>query len=387
MKNSFLPKIPYGTKDFLTDSAVLKRVMERNVAELFVRWGYEEIVTPTFEYMEIFDNSSLNDQAFKFFDRDGNAMVLRPDMTAPIARVASTRLRDKDMPKKISYVANVFRYEKAQAGRQCEFYQAGVELLGVCDPSADAEILALAVEAIKTAGLDEFTVSIGHVEFLGGIVESTALSSDEQDEVKAFLSGRDLAGLEAYLDEKKVDKNICEALKEVVFLHGKKEVLEKAQSLTNNEKSKKALDNLQQIYIKLEKYGAADKIKFDLALIRDFGYYTGMVFEGYTYGMGFPICGGGRYDNMMSVFGSPAPAIGFSIGIDRLLLLLNKQGKYESGTDTVYIAWGEGFYDKAVETALKMRSEGKNAEVAFYAMTKTAVEELAGSRKVLYVGN
>ena len=384
-KSDFVPKIPYGTKDFLVAEASRKRGMEAALAELFARWGYQEVVTPTFEYLEIFDSGTLSEQAFKFFDRAGNTLALRPDMTGPIARLACTRLREWQCPKRLSYIANVFRYEQAQAGRQCEFYQAGVELLGVSEASADAEIVALAVETVKSAGLDSFKISLGHVDFLNGLIEKTGLQSEQKEQIRVLLSQRDLAGLELFMDEVALAEPIRSCLQQVLFLHGGKELLAKADSLAANELSSRALANLAEIYEMLEGYGVADKIDFDLGLIRDFGYYTGMVFEGYTVSLGFPICGGGRYDNMMSSFGQECPATGFSAGIDRLLLALGRVGEQAAMQQEVYVGWAEGCFAQAITQAAQLRKSGKRVEVALLAQSREEAARQAGKRQLVYM--
>lgn len=383
-RNNFVPQIPYGTKDFLPGEATRKRNMETRVAALFSRWGYEEVVTPTFEYWELFDSGMLTEQTFKFFDRTGSTLVLRPDMTTPIARLSATRLRESGRPKRLCYIANVFRHEQAQAGRQCEFYQAGVELLGAGSAAADAEMIALAAQTIGEAGLEDFKISVGHVDFLNGIIEKTGLPPAGKEKVRGLISGRDLAGLEAFLQEAGLPEGVQGALGEVMLLQGGGELLERAGLLADNPLSQKALDNLSEIYARLQDYGVADKVKFDLGLIRNLGYYTGMVFEAYTAGMGFPIAGGGRYDRMMLVFGDDCPATGFSVGIDRLLLVLGRNGNRERLEDVTYIGWAEGCFAKALAEADKLRSAGKGAEVALAACTQGEAKKAATGRPFIY---
>lgn len=380
----FLPKIPYGTRDFLAGSACRKRALEAEIAELFLRWGYKEVVTPTFEYLDIFDSSTLSGQAFKFFDREGNVLVLRPDMTSPIARLASTRMKELTLPKRIGYIANVFRYEQAQAGRQCEFYQAGVELLGSELPSADAEIIALAVETVKAAGIKDFRISLGHVDFLNGIIESTGLGDTEKEKIRQLISRRDLADLKIYLDKIDIDAKAEKVLCEVLFLHGGHDMLGKARALCTSKLSEKALKNLNEIFAMLEKYGVTANIDFDLGLIRNLSYYTGMVFEGYTSGMGFPICGGGRYDNMMETFGDEMPAIGFSLGIDRVLLLRERTESTEN-EKPIYLAWAKGNFDKAANFAKELREKGHTVELALLPQTESEAKGSAGERLLKYV--
>ena len=174
-KQEYIPQVPYGTKDILPQDAARKRRVENELARLFLAWGYQEVVTPTFEYHETLKAGApeeSDDSSFRFFDRNGRMLALRPDMTTPIARVAVMRMKDDPLPFRLFYLANVFRQEESQAGRQCEFYQAGVELLGAGGIAADAEVVALAVEALLAAGLADFQICLGQVDFIGGIIQA-----------------------------------------------------------------------------------------------------------------------------------------------------------------------------------------------------------------------
>ncbi len=386
-KNRFVSKIPYGTRDFLFGDAYTKRYLEADLARLFFSWGYNEVVTPTFEYAQIFDGNVLDKQAFKFFDREGEALALRADMTCPIARMASVRLNDWQKPKRLSYISNVFRYEKAQTGRQCEFYQAGVEMLGATAASSDAEVIALAAEALRGCSLDNFKISLGHVDFLNGIVESAKMDEDTAFAIRELLSNRDLSGLERYANSLDLEDNVRECLQKVLFLQGDKSVLDKARSFCDNAKSLAALDNLQEIYDNLAGYGVCDKISFDLGLIRDFGYYTGMVFEGYSAKLGFPICGGGRYDNLMAGFGQDCPAIGFALGVDRLLLALERENKKSKVPKQVVVAFSAGRYFKALRLAQKMRADNISVELCPEAVSKDEAKNLSEGRELFYISD
>ena len=377
----FVPRIPYGTKDFLPKEALSKRLMEASLAEFFGRWGYEEVVTPTFEFLDIFTagtgTDSINDM-FKFFEKNNRTVALRPDMTTPIARVAASRLKDNRPPLRLFYLTNIFRYEEAQAGRQCEFYQAGAELIGVPGPHADAEIVALAVEALKQAGLERFQINIGQVDFINGIMENTLLSAKERSSIKHCLLKRDLVGLDALLEQSHLDPDAQKLLQLIPQLHGKEEVLQKAYTLTSNATSRAALDNLSDLFKLLVDYGLDEYVQFDLGIIRDLEYYTGMVFEGYTAGLGFPVLGGGRYDKLISCFGMDSPATGFALGIERVLLAKERQGlaKQEVAKD-VYIAWALGCEAKAIQKAQELRREGKVVSLALIQQDKKEAEQAA----------
>lgn len=383
-KEEFVLEIPYGTRDFLPREAAQKRSIETALADTFARWGYAEVVTPTIEYLDtltIGNGSALEPHMFKFFDKSNRTLALRHEMTTPIARMAASRLKGEELPLKLSYISSVYRYEQTQTGRQCEFYQAGVELMGVPTAAADAEIIALAVAAMRQAGLENFQICLGQVEFINGVMQQVNLSRELQEQIKQAMEKRDLVGLGSIIEQTELPKSAKELLKQIPLLHGREEMLKKAYDMVVNEQSKRALDNLQEIFNLLKAYGAADYVNFDLGVIRDFGYYTGMVFEAYAPGLGFPVCGGGRYDHMLSDFGNACPATGFALGIERVMLALERQGQHcKAGEQNVYVAYGEGAVLRAIETVTKLRHSGKNAELALQAQSRKEAEVQCDSR-------
>lgn len=392
-KNEFVLQIPYGTRDFLPKEAACKREIEDSLADVFSKWSYDEVVTPTIEYLDtltIGNGSEVEPHMFKFFDKNNRTLALRHEMTTPIARVAASRLSEMEFPLKLSYITNVYRYEQAQTGRQCEFYQAGVELMGVPTANADAEVIALAIESLRQAGLDNFQISLGQVEFINGVMAQFKLTQEQQQEIKHAMVTRDLVGLGVMLDGSGLSKSAKDMLKKIPLLHGKSDMLKNAYHMVCNEQSKRALDNLTEIYHLLEGYGVAEYVNFDLGVIRDFDYYTGMVFEAYTPGLGFPLCGGGRYDNMLSDFGAACPATGFALGIERIMLALERQGLAVSVRNKdVYIGWNEGKVIEAIAKAKQLRSEGKSVELGLEAQTKQAAEAYQMAKKynqLVYIG-
>lgn len=370
-----LLEIPYGTRDFLPKDAKIKRNIELKLAKTFNLWGYDEIVTPSIEYVDtltINNRNGIENQLFKFFDKNNRTLALRHEMTTPIARVAASRMYDDVLPFKLSYISSVYRYEQAQEGRQCEFYQAGVELMGVADASADAEIIALAVDSLRNVGLTNFEICLGQVEFINGIMQQMGLSKEKQNEIRLALEQRNLVDLNNAVEKTNLPEKAKKALKSIPLLQGKEDILEFANNLALNEQSRKALDNLHDIYELLKIYGVADNVTFDLGVNRDFSYYTGMVFEIYAPGIGYPICGGGRYDNMLSDFGTECPATGFALGIERLMLALDKQNQTQNicNKKDVYIAFSQGKYAEAISEAMKLRENEKVVDLAFKAQTR-----------------
>ena len=361
-------KTPYGTKDFLPKEAKVKRVIENRLNKLFESYGYEEVVTPTMEFLDTLTMSggTSEQNLFKIIDQKNRTLALHHEMTTPIARLAVSRLKDSPMPLKLSYNTGVFRFRQNQPQRQCEFYQAGVELLGVSNAVADAEIIALAAQSLQVSGLKEFKICLGQVEFAGGLMEQLNLSVDAQVKVKAAIERHDMVELEKIVDE----LHDAEILMEVPKLHGGVEILRQADKLIDNKKSYLALNNLAEIYNLVESYGVADKIIFDLGIIRDFEYYTGMVFEAYAPGVGYSLAGGGRYDHMLKDFGVACPATGFALGIERILQARELQGVEENfNVRDVYIGYHESQVDAAIKRAVELRKIGKVVELALTPQT------------------
>ncbi len=391
-KDKVILEIPYGTRDFLPDEAAGKRAVENRLADLFVRWGYHEVVTPTLEYLDTLtmgSGRSLESHMFKFFDRNNRTVALRHEMTTPIARLAASRLKDHAMPLKLSYISNVYRYEQTQTGRQCEFYQAGVELMGSSSAVADAEIVALAIQGLLCSGLKAFKLCLGQVEFVNGIMDQYQLAGNVKENIKKTMEERDLVGLEHLVDSLDLPRNAKDVLKKIPLLHGNGDMLKSAYEMALNAQSRRALDNLAEIFSLLECYGVAQYVTFDLGIIRDFSYYTGMVFEAYTPGLGFPLCGGGRYDHMLSDFGNACPATGFAIGIERILLALERQGiaRPESPKD-VFVGYHEGKTAAAIARAEELRSEGKMVELSLSPQSEAeavSYQREMGYKELVYI--
>lgn len=375
---------PFGTRDFLPKEAAAKRLIETRLAKLFESYGYEEVVTPAMEFLEtltIEGGRTVEQDLFKMFDQNNRTLALHHEMTTPIARLAVSRLKDETLPLKLSYNTNVFRFRRNQPGRQCEFYQAGVELLGISNAAADAEIIALAVESLKSAGLKEFKICLGQVEFANGLMEQNNLSFEERQKIKAAIERHDIVELEKITE--------VDALKKLPKLQGGKEILETAKKFATSSKALNSLENLSEIYRLLEIYGAADKITFDLGIIRDFEYYTGMVFEAYAPNVGYSLAGGGRYDHMLKDFGLACPATGFALGIERILSARERQGIFEDvRTKNIYLSYADGKIDAAIKKASELRAAGQVVEISLTPQNKDEAENFKlkkGYDNLIYV--
>ncbi len=360
-KTNNILKSPGGMKSYLPGVAAELKSIEKDISGVFKLWGYRPIITPTLEYFESLTEGmgrTLDKKLYKFIDYEGNILALRPEMTAPIARTLSTRLNEVELPLRLSYSASVFRYDQPQTGKNREIYQLGVEFIGEKSYLADAEAIILAIESLQKTGIKDFKIDIGHAGYLNGIIKELELDEDLEFDIKTYLNKKDLVGLNNYIMELNIpDKD---TLKTIPLLRGRLDILEDAQKIVNNEDSKEAIKNLRKIYNYLESYGFADYITFDLGLIRGFDYYTGLVFEGFTEKLGYTICGGGRYDNLLKKYsGRKIPAIGFAIGIERVRLALKRQGydNKQGNIDELIIA-NEGTEILALSLAKKLRAKG-----------------------------
>ena len=327
-------EIPKGVRVYLPPQAAVKREIETRLLTVFQRWGFQEIVTPTFEYYDVLAlgmGEEFRDRTFKLTDQaTGRLLVLRSDITPQIARVAATLLDDYPKPLRFCYNSNVFRYLEPQVGRHREVYQAGVELIGLDLPEADVEMIAIAVESLMEAGLVDFKIAVSQVEFLRGLLEQLRLPAEAERQVQLALHRKDSSALDLLMETHRLETSACDMLLSLPNLFGGEEVLTAAGRVVNNTRSERALLNLQAVYDMLKVYGLESFILLDLSEIRGFDYYTGIVFEGFTANFGYGICGGGRYDHLIGRFGAECPSTGFAIDVEKLQMALERQGARRS---------------------------------------------------------
>ena len=318
---------PIGLSDILPEECEKKREVENIINDVFISMGYREIETPAFEYYDVFSGGSgqiSQENMFKFFDEKGRILTLRPDITTSIARVAATKLQDENLPIRLCYTGNVFRAEKTEGVRQREFTQSGIELLGSDTPKADAEVITAAIEALFAVGISDFQVEIGQVAFFNGLVEQAGLSHEDTEKLRERIECKDSLGIKELTEKLHLDDEIKSLMIALPELFGDLSVVDKADVSGLNPISKAALDNIRSIYKLLESYGFSDVISIDLGMLQSIDYYTGSIFKCYTHGVGFPVCAGGRYNNLVGKFGKSMSAVGVAFGINRILSALRK---------------------------------------------------------------
>jgi len=326
----FLGALPYGVRDLFLEEAARLSSLEDTWRRLFETWAYVRVIPPTYEHYDVLLTGSgmeMEEQVFRVLDREGNILALRPDLTTQVARIVGTKLFDLPLPLRFYYVASVFRFNEPQAGREREFRQAGVELIGASTADADAEVLALTIEALRGAGLPEFQLNVGHLGLFRALIAEARLAPTQVDDVRAALNRKDAEGLAEAVGRAGLSGPIADALQSLPTLCGGPEVLEAAAALSRHPSAHAAIERLQAVRGLLELRGMLGHVIFDLGETRGMDYYTGIAFEGFCPGLGFPIASGGRYDELIGRFGQARPAVGVALSTERILLALNGNGR------------------------------------------------------------
>ncbi|MGE5554328.1 MAG: ATP phosphoribosyltransferase regulatory subunit [Betaproteobacteria bacterium] len=321
---------PRGTRDLLPAEAELRRTVEERVRRVFAAFGYREVRTPVFEREAVLAQGVAPGQqanVFRFFSPDGEVLALRSDLTTPIARLVTQRLGGAPRPLRLCYLADVFRWAEPGGGRQRQFGQAGVELVGAGGPAADAEVVLLAIRALEAAGVADFRLDLGQVAFFTGLLAESGLGRAEQEAVHEAFLAKDWVGLETTLRRICPDGERRRAILALTDLRGGKEVLGRARGLirADDGEAARALENLAAVWDLLESFGVAGRLAIDLGLVKDLAYYTGLVVEGYVPRLGYTLCTGGRYDTLYAQFGAAEPATGFALGLERVAEALARQ--------------------------------------------------------------
>ncbi len=314
---------PEGTRDRLFAECAGRRSVQNTLTDLFAQKGYAEISTPEVEFYDLFVQSGnpLPQESFlKIVDRSGKIMVMRPDCTAPIARVAATKLKAVPLPQRLYYNETVFRSGQAHKGGSSEIAQCGVELIGAAGQEADVEVIALAVEALKAVSPHPFHIELGHVGLFRALAAEMDMDAARTEQMRLLIEGKHFAALNDLLEPYK-EKPAYAVLSRLSQLFGSTEVLDEAEALVGR---RGEVEYLRTLYAALREKGCGEFVRFDLGLVHQIDYYTGVVFRGYVEGAGAPVLSGGRYDSLVEKFGRPAPAIGFAVDADAVAACLSQ---------------------------------------------------------------
>lgn len=359
--------IPQGVQDYLPEECYNKRRIQESIGRVLYTRGYDEIESPTLEYYDVFTGDQAyiqQENMFKIVEAGGRIQVMRPDITMPIARIVGTKMKNSQMPIRLSYMGNVYRYEKLQTGKQREIAQAGVELLGVKGPEADAEVISTAIQCFMDLGLKDFQIDIGQVEFFKGLVEDAGLNLENVEQLRLLIEQKNLLALDLFLKDFSMPHDLKSIFLELPQMYGSIDILKKGSLYIENPRCQRAIQNIQEVYHILKDFGLEEFITFDLGMVHSLNYYTGIIFKVFTKDLGFPICGGGRYDNLLCEFGSSLPATGFAIGIKRLLVALDRQESLKSlPRMDVLVVFDEASRREGYDMAQKLRGEGNRVEV------------------------
>lgn len=356
---------PEGVRDIYGQEYAKKLAVEDLLHQTFRSFGYQDIQTPTFEFFDVFSKeigTTPSKELYKFFDKEGNTLVLRPDFTPSIARCAAKYFIDETLPVRFCYSGNTFTNTSSLQGKLKEVTQMGVELIGEPSVYADAETIALIVESLRSTGMDKFQISVGDVEYFRGLCREAGLSDETESALRDYISEKNYFGAEELLIQENISEHHRECLLKMNELFGGYDVIETAKKLVNNPVSKEALERLEMLYEVLKEYGVEKYISFDLGLLSKYHYYTGVIFKAYTYGIGDAIVKGGRYDNLLEKFGKKASAIGFVIVVDDVLEALSRQNiSVDISTTDTLIVYKKAAHHTALQEAQKLIKAGKYA--------------------------
>ena len=345
---------PEGVRDIYNGECARKNRLSERMKSVLKSYGYRDIQTPTFEFFDIFnqDKGSLpSNQMYKFFDREGNTLVLRPDITPSIARAVSKYFHEENFSMRFSYTGNIFINNSSLQGRMKESTQMGAELIGDQSIDADAEMIALAVRLLLAAGLTEFQIDVGHVGFFKGLIEECGMNEETEQTLRELIENKNYFGVEAMTDNP--------ALIRLPKLFGSQEILKEAKRLTSNMKALSAITRLERLYEILGIYGLQKYVTFDLGMLTQYDSYTGVIFRGYTYGTGDAVVKGGRYDTLLQKFGKDAASVGLAVVVDELLNALSRQKvEMEEDASVTMVLYGDSVFPEAFKKAEALRETG-----------------------------
>jgi ATP phosphoribosyltransferase regulatory subunit len=351
-----LTQIPPGTQILIGEAVRRRRAVERMIFSVFEGWSYEEIIPPMLDYLDVFVRgmgNELEDRIYRFIDREGNVLAVRPEFTSLLAKMVATRLSKEPSPVRLSYSGEVLRFETPKGGQQREFAQIGVEHYGGTPSTADAEVLLVCMEALEKIGVPDFQINLGSVDFFGGIADRIGLASAEVDELKNLLNLKDQSGLEQKLAGLALDDRRKEILRSIPHLTGGRETLDRGRRLVRNDRSRAAIAHLESIYAVFERLGLEGHLTIDLGEVRGFDYYSGILFRAYVPGLGFEVASGGRYDGLPAQFGHDTPAVGFSFTLERLEQIVDPE--VSAPEPSPVPSSGENSFEEAV----RLRRTGK----------------------------
>lgn len=358
---------PEGVRDIYNSECEKKLFIQNKLHQQFHLYGYKDIQTPTFEFFDIFSReigTIPSKDLYKFFDREGNTLVLRPDFTPSIARCVAKYYMKEDLPLRLCYSGNTFINNSEYQGKLKESTQMGAELIGDDTVDADAEMIALVISSLLESGLRDFQIEIGQVDFFKGILEETGIEEEDRNLLRELISIKNYFGVEELVLSLDISDEVKQVLLRLPQLFGSSEILAEAKRLAGNSCSKQAIERLESLYEVLKIYGLEKYVSFDLGMLSKYQYYTGIIFKAYTYKTGEAIATGGRYNHLLTWFGKDAPSIGFVVMIDTLMSALMRQNiEIPIQHNNTMIIYEEKQQKDAILLARHMRENNETVEL------------------------
>lgn len=380
-------RLPTGVKDFLPVKAAKLEELQARLRNIFRSWGFRPVAPALLEDLAVLElglGGDLREKTFRFDDRQtGRLVAFSPDITPQVARIAATRMHDMPLPFRLYYSGRVLRHAEQRLGKDREIYQAGVEMIGLENTEADAEMIAMSVACLQAVGAKDFTIDIGQVQFLKGILADLPLDSGQVGQVRTLVAAKNSSGLQRLLEDLPITDRQRQELLALPRLFGGWEVLDRAAAVISNATSQRALENLQQIHDILKVYGVDQQVTLDLGELRGFDYHSGLIFQGFLTGFGHAVCAGGRYDNLMARYGFPAPATGFSFDLYKLLFALDRALDATTGEGIDILLFASGS-DKTAAQRLAARLRDQGFSVARDIIPRSRQESLEYARRMHY---
>ncbi len=359
---------PEGVRDLYSDEYERKRFLEERIGRTMVSYGYHPIQTPTFEYFDVFGSdvgTTPSGDLYKILDREGETLVLRPDFTPAIARCAASYFMDEATPVRFCYNGSTFVNNSSYQGYLKESTQSGAELIGDASVCADAEMIALMVEVLRSAGLKDFQVSVGHVDFLIGLFEEAKLGKQVEGQIRELLLNRNFYAVEDLISRADLSDDLVwlfGLLKDVMLTRDRLQEAELRAAAYP--KIAGALRRLTQLEDLLRIYGVEQYVFYEMAMVLELHYYTGIIFSGYTYGSGEAVVKGGRYDHLLASFGKDEPAIGFAVVIEQLMSALQRQKiEIPLSEGPIWLLYVPAKQEDALREAVRLRENGERVEL------------------------
>jgi histidyl-tRNA synthetase len=388
---------PRGTRDFLFEEMKQRKQVEATLKKVFETYAYQEVKTPIFENLSLFTKKSgeeIVDQIYNFKDKGGRDLALRPELTAPVARLYMSEMQKSAKPIKMYYYGSCFRYERPQAGRFRQFWQFGCEMIGGKTPEADAEVITMAAHSLEELGLEGFEIHLGHLGILRGLLQEAGIAGPDQDQIMGLIDKGDQQELQNFLENMEINSDTKNILLMIIEMKGDAEILNKVRvEIQGKELALKALDQLQDLLNTLQNFEMSNYI-INLGIARGLDYYSGMVFEIYVPSLGAQkqICGGGTYNLVETFGGEKVESTGFAFGFDRLMAALMQNHEDEnliSVVDVFIAPISDSTRGQSFQIAQKLRNSGLNTEVDLARKKFKKILSYAdrlGARKVVLVG-